>query len=92
VDAPLAVQALQMVEAAGFKAALVGGWSRELLGLEPARPHSDIDLLITDADVADLDDWLGGLDEIKAKHLPSKRAFRIDGTMVELHLVRRLDT
>jgi tRNA nucleotidyltransferase/poly(A) polymerase len=86
---PLPVRALELVDAAGFQAALVGGWSRELLGLEPPRPHSDIDLVVTDADVAQLDAWLSTQDEIRAKRFPHKRAFRLEGVMVELHLVRR---
>ena len=84
-----AIGALRLVEAAGFKVALVGGWSRELLGLEPPRPHSDVDLVVTDADLTDLDRWLTSKDEIVAKRFPHKRAFRLDGTMVELHLVTR---
>jgi tRNA nucleotidyltransferase/poly(A) polymerase len=86
----LPLRALHLVEEAGFQAALVGGWSRELLGLEPPRPHSDIDLMVTDADIAKLDIWLSTQDEIRAKRFPHKRAFRLDGVMVELHLVRRV--
>jgi tRNA nucleotidyltransferase/poly(A) polymerase len=86
----LPLRALHLVEGAGFQAALVGGWSRELFGLEPPRPHSDIDLVVTDADIAKLDLWLSTQDEICAKRFPHKRAFRFDGVMVELHLVRRV--
>jgi hypothetical protein len=53
----LPLDALCMVEEAGFQAALVGGWSRELLGLEPARQHSDIDLVVTDPEISQLDAW-----------------------------------
>jgi tRNA nucleotidyltransferase/poly(A) polymerase len=85
----LPLRVLELVEAAGFQAALVGGWGRELLGLEPPRPHSDIDLVVTDADVTQLDAWLNTQDEFPAKRFPHKRAFRLAGVMVELHLVRR---
>lgn len=88
-DVGLALKALRLVEDAGFQAALVGGWSRELLGLEPVREHSDVDLVVTDADIAALDHWLSSRDEIVAKRFAHKRAFRLDGTMVELHLVTR---
>jgi tRNA nucleotidyltransferase/poly(A) polymerase len=87
----LAVRALRLVEEAGFRAALVGGWSRELLGREAPRHHSDIDLVVTDADVTLLDAWLSTRDEIKAKRFAHKRAFRLEGVMVELHLVRRVE-
>ena len=84
-----AIDAFRLVEAAGFQVALVGGWSRELLGLEPPRVHADIDLVLTDVDIAALDEWLGSKEEIVAKRFPHKRAFLLDGTMVELHLVTR---
>jgi hypothetical protein len=84
-----AIDAFRLVEAAGFQVALVGGWSRELLGLEPPRAHADIDLVLTDVDIAALDEWLGSKEEIVAKRFPHKRAFVLEGTMVELHLVTR---
>ena len=84
-----AITALRLVEEAGFRAALVGGWSRELLGLELPRSHADVDLVVTDADINALDGWLDTRDEIVAKRVPHKRAFRLDGTMIELHLVTR---
>ena len=86
----LPLDALCMVEEAGFQAALVGGWSRELLGLEPVRQHSDIDLVVTDPEINELDAWLSTTDEIVAKRFPHKRAFLLGGVMVELHLVRRI--
>lgn len=85
----VAIRALRIVEDAGFQVALVGGWSRELLGLEAPREHGDIDLLVTNAPIPALDEFLGGLDEIKSKRFAHKRAFRLDGVMVELILVER---
>jgi hypothetical protein len=86
----LPLDALRMVEEEGFQATLVGGWSRELLGLEPVRQHSDIDLVVTDPEMSKLDTWLSTRDEIVAKRFPHKRAFLLGGVMVELHLVRRI--
>jgi tRNA nucleotidyltransferase/poly(A) polymerase len=86
------LDALRLVESAGFEAALVGGWSRELLGLEPPRDHSDVDLVVTDADMTQLDAWLQRQEEITAKRFPHKRAFLLDGVLVELHLVLRRRT
>lgn len=88
-DRRIAIDALQLVERAGFQVALVGGWSRDLLGLEPPRSHADVDLVVTDADLAELDRWLANHDEIAAKRFPHKRAITFRGTMVELHLVIR---
>jgi hypothetical protein len=87
---PVAVRALRLVDEAGFEATLAGGWSRELFGLEAPRQHSDVDLVVTDADAEELDAWLSTQEEITAKRLPHKRALRLDGVMVELHLVRRV--
>jgi hypothetical protein len=85
-------RAVRMVEDAGFHAALVGGWSRELTGLNPPWEHSDIDLIVTDADIDALDAWLSTQDEIALKRFPHKRAFLLDDVMVEIHLLcRRTD-
>jgi hypothetical protein len=86
----LPLDALLLVERAGFEATLVGGWSRELLGLEVPRDHSDIDLVVTDPNLDKLDAWLSTQDEVAAKRFPHKRGLRLNGVMVELHLVRRI--
>ena len=82
-------RALLLVGDAGFQAALVGGWSRELIGLDPPQDHSDIDLIVTDADIEALDAWLATQNEIVLKRFPHKRAFLLDDVMVELHLLSR---
>jgi hypothetical protein len=85
-------RALLLVENAGFQAALVGGWSRELIGLNPPWDHSDIDLIVTDADIEALDAWLTTQNEIVLKRFPHKRAFLLGDVLVELHLLcRRTD-
>jgi hypothetical protein len=85
-------RALLLVEEAGFQAVLIGGWSRELIGLDPPWDHSDIDLMVTDADIEALDAWLTTRNEIVLKRFPHKRAFLLDNVMVELHLLcRRTD-
>lgn len=75
--------------ASGFQALVFGGWAEELLGLRPAGPHSDIDLLLIDPDLDRLDEWLAGTDEVVAKRASHKRALEWDGTLVELFLTRR---
>jgi hypothetical protein len=68
---------------------IFGGWAEELRGLAPPRRHADIDLLYRSGDFAPVDRLIRTtpLDEIVAKRLPHKRAFLVNGTMVELILV-----
>lgn len=56
-----------------------------------SRPPADIDLLLSGESFADLDNVIRqrGLEEIVAKRFAHKRAFLIDGVMIELFLVRR---
>ena len=84
----LPLTALTLVEEAGFHAALVMGWSRELLGLEPSRRHGDIDLVVTEPNMQRLDAWIATLDEVVEKRRSYKRAFRLEGVVVELYLVQ----
>lgn len=70
---------------------LFGGWAEELQGLIPARRHRDVDLLHPAEDFARVDALLRtepALVEIVAKRYAHKRAFLLDGVMVELFLVR----
>jgi len=66
---------------------IFGGWAEELRGLAAPGEHADVDLLHpaeTWDEVDELDyDWIAG------KRFPWKRAFRLEGTMVELFLVQR---
>ena len=75
----------------GAEVVIFGGWAEELLGLTPPRGHGDVDLLCLADDVATLDELIeqAGLDEIAGKRFPHKRAFELDGIMVELFLVQR---
>lgn len=74
---------------AGLDVRLIGGWAEEILGLARPGPHRDIDLLVIDADPQDLDAFLAGQDEVALKHLPHKRAYVVNGVVVELLLVSR---
>ena len=70
---------------------LFGGWAEELQGLVPARAHRDVDLLHPAGDFDRVDALLRtepALTEIIAKRFAHKRAFVLDGVMVELVLVR----
>jgi len=64
-----------------------GGWGEELRGLIHPRAHVDVDLLYPAEDWAAVDaldlDWIPG------KRFPWKRAFVVEGVVVELFLVQR---
>ncbi|MBM7785480.1 nucleotidyltransferase domain-containing protein [Tenggerimyces flavus] len=78
------------LEAAGMVTWIFGGWAEELLGLAAPRSHHDIDLLYPAPDFDQVDAFLlgGKWDEIVAKRFAHKRAFEVDGVMVELFLVQ----
>jgi len=75
--------------AEGVRTWIFGGWAEELQALAPPRPHRDVDLLYRADGFARVDrlrrDWIG------AKRFGHKRAFTLDGTLVELFLVRSDD-
>lgn len=68
-----------------------GGWAEEIRALSQPREHRDIDLLYPAHDFGRVDALFrqGALREIAGKRFPHKRAFELDGVMVELLLVRR---
>ncbi|TCC12020.1 nucleotidyltransferase domain-containing protein [Kribbella soli] len=78
------------LEDAGVRAWVFGGWAAELLGLSAPRAHGDVDLLYPADDFGAVDGFLarGDVQEIEAKRFPHKRAFEVDGVMVELFLVQ----
>jgi hypothetical protein len=80
-----------LLDEALVKVWLFGGWAEELQGLVPARTHRDVDLLHPAEDFARVDALMRAkpaLVEIVAKRFAHKRAFLLDGVMVELFLVR----
>jgi hypothetical protein len=88
-DLALVERVIGLLASRGVPAWVFGGWAEELLGLAPARSHGDVDLLVAADDWTAVDALLTELDEIEAKRFAHKRAFVIDGVMVELFLVRR---
>jgi hypothetical protein len=74
---------LRLLRGRGIETWVFGGWAEELHGLRPPWPHGDLDLLAR----APIADGLAGLHEISAKRFRHKRAFVVDGVMVELLLV-----
>jgi hypothetical protein len=78
------------LEGAGVRAWVFGGWATELLGLSLPWAHRDVDLLYPAGGFEVVDEFLvrGDVQEIEAKRFPHKRAFEVDGVMVELFLVQ----
>lgn len=77
----------------GAPCLLFGGWAEEAFGLCRPRPHADIDLLLPAPSFRTLDCLLAAaaddLREIALKRFAHKRAFLVDGLMVEVVLVRQ---
>src|SRR5262249_49061900 len=88
-DLPFVERTLSLLADEGVAAWIFGGWAEELLGLAEAGAHGDLDLLVAADDWRDVDRLLERLDEIPAKRFEHKRAFVLDGVMVELFLVCR---
>jgi hypothetical protein len=74
------------LEQAGIAVLVFGGWAEELHGLIPARDHRDIDLLLIDPDERALAAFLDARAEILEKRSSHKRAFEVDGVLVELFI------
>jgi hypothetical protein len=88
-DLAFVERALALLADEGISAWIFGGWAEELLGLTDPRLHVDLDLLVAADDWRAVDRLLERLDEISAKRFEHKRAFVLDGVIVELFLVRR---
>ncbi len=76
------------LEAEGLKIVIFGGWSAELQKIEKIRPHSDIDLLILDEDFNSLIEFINRNNWEIVKSYSHKKAFMVDGIMVEVFLVK----
>jgi len=86
-DLDFVVRAVDLLWSRGLRTWVFGGWGEELRGLAPPWQHADLDLLYPAPDWRRVDDLR--LDWVEAKHLPWKRAFVLEGTLVELFLVER---
>lgn len=83
-------RALRFLAGGDAPCLLFGGWAEEGFGLSAPRQHADLDLVQVAPSFDAIDALLaaGRVDEITAKRLPHKRAFRFDGVMVEILQVR----
>jgi hypothetical protein len=88
-DLAFVERAVSLLQAKGVNAWVFGGWGEELRGLIKPREHVDLDLLFPAPDWRDVDEL--HLDWIPGKRFPWKRAFVLEGIVVELFLVQRDD-
>jgi len=86
-DLEFVLRAVDRLRSEGIRTWVCGGWGEELRGLAPPHPHRDLDLLYPARDWRRVDSL--DLDWVPEKHRRGKRAFVLDGTVVELLLVER---
>jgi hypothetical protein len=90
--AALAGAILRRLDNFGVRCLLFGGWAEEALGIVSPRPHRDIDLLLPAQSFVELDRLFESeFREIVLKRFAHKRAFVLEGAMVEVTLVQRTD-
>src|ERR1039458_4832693 len=89
-DLGFVLRVLDVLESAGTKGWVFGGWAEELRGA-PARAHKDVDILCPGEDFSVMKKLFrsGQLEEIVEKRSVYKRAFLLDGIMVELFLAQK---
>ena len=86
-DLAFVLRVTELLRANRVRAWLFGGWGEELRGLIPPQSHRNLDLLYPGRDWARLDAL--ELAWIDTRRTPWRRAFRLDGTTVELLRVDR---
>jgi hypothetical protein len=86
-DLSFVERAVGLLTSRGIDTWVFGGWGEELRGLILPREHVDLDLLYAADDWNEVDAL--HLDWIEGKRFAWKRAFRLEGIMVELFLVQR---
>ncbi len=93
-DLSFVLRVADLLEGARLRTWLCGGWAEELRGLRAPREHSGIDLLYPGRDLDRVDRFIAraaAVDERVEKKLPGKRAFELEGVLVQLLLVQRDD-
>jgi hypothetical protein len=86
-DLTFVLRAVDLLAAHGLRTWVFGGWGEELRGLSAPRAHADVDLLYPALGWSRVDALR--LDRVETTGAPSRRAFLLDATLVELLLVRR---
>jgi len=85
---PKLLEIVTKLQNEGLEIVVFGGWSAELQGIENARLHSDIDLLILDGDFNHLVKFITHNEWEVIKSYSHKKAFIVDSIMVEVFLVK----
>jgi len=88
----LVYSVIELLRQAEINTVLFGGWAEELSKSITPRPHYDIDLLLFADNFSAVDFFLEKnlqVSEIREKRYSHKRAFLINGVMVELFLVQK---
>lgn len=86
-DLAFVERVVDLLASKGIDTWVSGGWGEELRGLILPRAHADVDLLYAAKDWQEVDALY--LDWVEAKRYPWKRAFSLEGVLVELFLVQR---
>ena len=91
-DLSFVMRVVDLLEDARLRVWLFGGWAEELRGLRAPCEHVDVDFLYPGRDFARVDrvlDERAAFEEVEGKRHDHKRAFMLEGALVELLLVLR---
>jgi hypothetical protein len=90
-DLAFVLRVADLLEGARLRTWLWGGWGEELRGLSAPREHTDVDLLYPGRDFERVDRFIerSDVEEWVGKRRSYKRAFELEGVLVELLLVQR---
>ena len=91
-DLSFVMRVVDLLEDARLRVWLFGGWAEELRGLRAPCEHIDVDFLYPGRDFARVDAVLeraAAFEEVEGKRHDHKRAFMLEGTLVELLLVQK---
>jgi hypothetical protein len=86
-DLTFVLRVVDLLASHGLRTWVFGGWGEELRGLRAPCTHADVALLYPAPDFARLDTL--DLEWVAARRLAHRRAFVLDGVLVELLLVAR---
>jgi len=88
-DLTFVLRAVDLLSARGIRAWVFGGWGEELRGLCPPREHAELSLLYPARDWSRVDALQ--LDWVEHARRSWRRAFVLEGTLVELLLGERAE-
>ncbi|MFB9843919.1 hypothetical protein [Mucilaginibacter ginsenosidivorans] len=89
---PFVNKIIQRLTKSGISTILFGGWAQELTRMISPKSHKDIDLLFINKDFRLVDKFINensDILEITTKRYLHKRAFMLDGVMIEIILIQQ---